>query len=145
MITAEQVAESLINGAVIHDNAVRHEVGLMERVEEIVKGKGLELRHESDVYIVKGHDKLAVAKKAKDDADKAAAAAALAAEKAEVAKMLADQAAKKAELVSKPVGPAPEVDDVAAKRAAWDEAHGLKPGEYDAMTPEEKAKIDAMP
>jgi hypothetical protein len=138
MITAEQVAESLMNGSIIHQSAVRQEVGLMERVEEIIKEKGLELRHESDVFVCKGHDKLMAAFAAKDAADKAAEAAKLAAEKAESAKVVADQAAATAASFAAPVG------DVDAERAAWDKAHGLKPGEYEAMTPEQRAKVDAM-
>jgi poly(A) polymerase Pap1 len=139
MITAEQIAESLMNGSVIHQNAVRHEVGLMERVGKIITAAGLELRHESDVYVCKGHDTLLKAKAAKDAADKAAEAAKLAADKADHAKVVADQAAQAAKTtaVGAPVG------NVEAERAAWDKAHGLKPGEYDRMTPEQRAAVDA--
>ena len=137
-ITAEQIAESLMNGSILHQNAVKHEVGLMERVGEILQEKGLELRSESDVFVCKGHDGLLKAKAAKDAADKAAEAAKLASEKAEHAKVVAEQLAAAANASASPV------DDVAAKRAAWDAAHGLKPGEYDAMTPEQKAAVDAQ-
>ena len=107
-ITAEQVAESLMNGNVVHDAAVVHQVGLMESVAAIIKGKGLELTHESDYYVVKGHTKLMAAKVAKDAADKAKVAADAAVAKAAAAKVAADAAvaAAKAPVVA-PVVPNP--------------------------------------
>ena len=141
-VTAEQVAESLINGNLVHDNAILHlhQAGLMEEVETIIKAKGFELAHESDYYVCKGHTKLMAAKVAKDAADKAAAAAALAAEKAEAAKVMAEQAAEAAKAAAtSPVG------DVDAERRAWDERHGLKPGEYETLSEERKAELNAQP
>lgn len=38
-----------------------------------------------------------------------------------------------------------ETQDVATQRVAWDKARGLKPGEYDKMTPEQRAPLDAQP
>ena len=38
----------------------------------------------------------------------------------------------------------PQKSDVAAQRAAWDAKRGLKPGEYDRMSPADKARIDQM-
>ena len=103
MITAQEIADSLMNGSVIHKNAVKHEVGLMEQVAEIVQAQGFELRQESDVYVCKGHHKLMAAKAAKDAADKAAQAATLAAEKAEHAKVVAEQAAEQAQVAASQV------------------------------------------
>ena len=111
-ITAEQVAESLMNGNVVHDAAVVHQVGLMESVAAIIKGRGLELAHESDYYVVKGHTKLMAAKVAKDASDKAALAAKDAADKAVSAKAAADAAAKAAAAAT--VKPAPVVPNPAA-------------------------------
>ena len=105
-ITAQQIADSLVAGSVIHDNAVKHQVGLMEQVEEIVKAQGFELRHESDVYTVKGQVKALAAKIAKDAADKAAAEAKALADKAAVAKAAADQAAAAASAAMKAAPPA---------------------------------------
>lgn len=34
---------------------------------------------------------------------------------------------------------------LAAKRAAWDRDHGLKPGEYDNLTPQQRAKLEGAP
>jgi hypothetical protein len=103
MITAEEVANSLMAGNVIQDKAVAHPAGLMEQVGEILKAKGFELRHESDVYTVKGQAKALAAKTAKDAADKAAVAAKEAAAKAATAKVVADQAAVAAKAAAQPV------------------------------------------
>lgn len=142
-VTAQQVADSLMNGNLIHDNAILHlhQAGLMEEVDAIIKAKGMELHHESDYYVVKGHTKLMAAKVAKDAADKAQAAAEAAAAKAEQAKVVAEQTAATAQAAAGQ----PATGGVEAERAAWDKAHGLKPGEYEAMTPEQGAKVDAMP
>jgi hypothetical protein len=122
--TAQQIPDSLMNGNLIHDNAILHlhQAGLMEQVAEIVKAKGLEVVHESDYYVCKGHAKLMAAKVAKDAADKAAAVAKEAAGKAAAAKAVSDQAAKDAAAAASaakvPVDPAKAKADADAKAAA---------------------------
>ena len=103
-MNAQDIADSLMAGNVVHDNAVQ-QVGLMEQVEEIVKAKGFELRHEGKVYTVKGQAKAIAAKIAKDAADKLAVEAKALADKAAHAKIVSDQAAQAAAAAAKPVAP----------------------------------------
>lgn len=35
--------------------------------------------------------------------------------------------------------------NIEKERAAWDAAHGLKPGEYETLTPAEKAAVEKKP